>query len=78
MFPAAHRSSSGVLNYICSLWFKYPYGDWSLSRLNGNNSIHQRPTTFNSKAHRKINNNKVLLKFLTPLITKRPLKIKST
>jgi len=27
MFRAAHRSSSGSLNCICSLWFICPYGD---------------------------------------------------
>ena len=33
MFRAAHRSSSGDLNCICSLWFLYPCGDRPLSRL---------------------------------------------
>jgi hypothetical protein len=28
MFWAAYRSSSGDPNYICSLWFIYPCGDW--------------------------------------------------
>jgi hypothetical protein len=32
MFRAAHRSSSGALNCICSLWFICPYGDRPLSR----------------------------------------------
>ena len=36
MFQAAYRSSSGVLNCICSLWFIYARGDWSLSRFSGN------------------------------------------
>jgi len=27
MFRAAHRSSSGALNCICSLWFIYKCGD---------------------------------------------------
>jgi hypothetical protein len=35
MFRAAHRSSSGALNCICSLWFIYPCGDRPLPRLNG-------------------------------------------
>jgi hypothetical protein len=35
MFRAAHRSSSGALNSICSLWFICPCGDRSLPRLNG-------------------------------------------
>jgi hypothetical protein len=35
MFRAAHRSSSGALNCICSLWFIYPCGDRPLSRLSG-------------------------------------------
>ena len=33
MFRAAHRSSSGGLNCICSLWFICPYGDRTLPRL---------------------------------------------
>ena len=33
MFRAAHRSSSGALNCICSLWFICPYSDRPLSRL---------------------------------------------
>jgi hypothetical protein len=36
MFGAAHRSSSGALNCICSLWFVCPYGDRPLPRLSGN------------------------------------------
>jgi hypothetical protein len=35
MFQAAHHSSSGALNCICSLWFIYPYGDRPLPRLSG-------------------------------------------
>jgi hypothetical protein len=35
MFRAAHRSSSGALNCICSLWFIYTCGDRALSRLSG-------------------------------------------
>jgi len=34
MFRATHRSLSGALNCICSLWFIYPCGDRPLSRLN--------------------------------------------
>jgi len=33
MFRATHRSSTGALNCICSLWFIYPCGDRLLSRL---------------------------------------------
>ena len=33
MFRAAHRSSSGALNCICSLWFIHTCGDRPLSRL---------------------------------------------
>jgi hypothetical protein len=36
MFRAVHRSSSGVLKCICSLWFIHPCGDRSLPRLSGN------------------------------------------
>jgi len=35
MFWAAHRSSSGALNCICSLWFICPYGDRPLPKLRG-------------------------------------------
>jgi hypothetical protein len=35
MFRAAHLSSSGAPNYICSLWFTYTCGDRPLSRLSG-------------------------------------------
>jgi len=35
MFRAAHRSSSGALNCICSLWFRYTCGDRPLSSLSG-------------------------------------------
>ena len=35
MFRVAHRSSSGTLNCIFSLWFIYPCGDRLLPRLNG-------------------------------------------
>jgi hypothetical protein len=35
MFRMAHRSSSDALNCVCNLWFIYPYGDRSLSRLSG-------------------------------------------
>ena len=31
MFRAAHCSSSGALNYICSLWFIYPCSDQTLT-----------------------------------------------
>ena len=33
MFWAAHCSSSGALNCICSVWFIYPYGARPLPRL---------------------------------------------
>jgi hypothetical protein len=35
MFRTAHRSSSGAINCICSLWFICPYGDRPLPRLSG-------------------------------------------
>ena len=35
MFQAAHRSSSGAINCICSLWFIYTCGDRPLSSLIG-------------------------------------------
>ena len=41
MFRAAHRSSSGALNCICSLWFIYPCGDRPLSRLSLDNGQSQ-------------------------------------
>ena len=35
VFRAAHRSSSGALNCVCSLWFIYPCGHRPLPRLSG-------------------------------------------
>ena len=35
MFRAAHRSSSGALNCVCSFWFIYPCGYRPLPRLSG-------------------------------------------
>jgi hypothetical protein len=35
MFQAAHRSSSGALKCVCSLWFICRYGDRPLPRLSG-------------------------------------------
>jgi hypothetical protein len=35
VFWAKHRSSSGALNCICSLWFICPYGDRPLAGLSG-------------------------------------------
>jgi len=37
MFRAAHRSSSGAINCVCSLWFIYPCGDRPLSKLSLDN-----------------------------------------
>jgi hypothetical protein len=37
MFRAPHRSSSGALNSICTLWFIYPCSDRPLSRLSLDN-----------------------------------------
>jgi hypothetical protein len=42
MFRAAHRSSSGALNCVCSLWFIYPCGD---RPLNFPTQPWQRPVT---------------------------------
>ena len=39
MFRAAHGSSLGSLNCICSFWFIYPCGDRPLSRLSGNGVV---------------------------------------
>jgi len=39
MFRAAHRSSSGALNCICSRWFINPCGVRPLSRLSGKKHI---------------------------------------
>ena len=40
MFRAAHRSSSGALNCIYSLWFICPCGDRPLPRLSGKYTFH--------------------------------------
>jgi hypothetical protein len=44
MFRAAHRSSSGARNCICSLWFTHTCGDWPLSSLSGKCSKHVEPS----------------------------------
>jgi hypothetical protein len=46
MFRAAHRSSSGAPNCICSLWFTYACGNRPLSILSGNSTqTWQQPVT---------------------------------
>ena len=40
MFRAAHCSSLGALNCVCSLWFIYPCGDRPLPRLGNGRSPH--------------------------------------
>jgi len=51
MFRAAHRSSSGDLNCICSHWFRYPCGDRPLPRLSlSSTQPWQRPVTI-TKLH---------------------------
>ena len=47
MFRAAHRSSSGALNCVCSLWFIYTCGDRPLPKLSGKFPTQpwQRPVT---------------------------------
>jgi hypothetical protein len=39
MFRAAHHSSPGAINCICSLWFTYPCGDRPLPRLSGKSAL---------------------------------------
>jgi hypothetical protein len=43
MFRAAHPSSSGAPNCICSLWFIYTCGNRQLSRLGGNWPVSTQP-----------------------------------
>jgi hypothetical protein len=45
VFREAHRSSSGALNCVCSLWFIYPCGDRPLPRLSGKWISHSALTT---------------------------------
>jgi len=47
MFRAAHRSSSGALNCVCSLWFIYQCGDRPLPKMSGKliTQPWQRPVT---------------------------------
>jgi hypothetical protein len=51
MFRAAHRSSSGVLNCICSFWFICPYDDRPLPRLSGK-WIRYLDWLYDEQAHR--------------------------
>jgi hypothetical protein len=50
VFRAAYRSSSEAPNCICSLWFIYPCGDRSLSRLVGN-WVSTHPGQYRHTAH---------------------------
>jgi len=62
MFLAAHRSSSGALNCICSLWFIYTCGDRPLSRLNG-----QRPLSLdNGRSPHGYINQRLQIQFRAP------------
>jgi len=45
MFRVAHRSSSGALNCICSIWFTYACGDRPLWSLSGPTQTWQRLVT---------------------------------
>jgi len=55
MFRAAHRSSSGVLNSICSLWFLYTCGDRPLSWLNESVEITNKMQLCNRIYYSKVN-----------------------
>ena len=51
MFRAVHRSSSGALNCICSLWFICPYGDQPLPRLSLGNIFWSRVVCVDATFH---------------------------
>jgi len=65
MFRAAHRSSSGALNYIYSLWFIYPCGDRPLSRLSGK-WIHFPLSPDNSRSPHGYINQRLQIQFRAP------------
>jgi len=51
MFQAAHRSSSGALNCICSLWFTYTCGDRPLSSLSGKWMVISTDSYYDARIH---------------------------
>ena len=65
MCRAAHRSSSGALNCICSLWFIYPCGDRPLSRLSGK-WIHFPPRLDNDRSPHVYINQRLQIQFRAP------------
>ena len=65
MFRAAHRSSSGALNCIFSLWFIYPCGDRTLSRLSGK-WIHFPISLDNGRSPHGYINQRLQIKFRVP------------
>jgi hypothetical protein len=65
MFRAAHRSSSGALNCICSLWFIYQCGDRPLSRLSGKWSHFPLSLDNDRSPHGNINQ-RLQIQFRTP------------
>jgi hypothetical protein len=63
MFRAAHRSSSGAVNCICSLWFIYTCGDRTLSRLSGKNFP---PNLDNGRSPHGYTNQRLQIQFRAP------------
>jgi len=65
MFRVAHRSSSGVLNCICSFWFIYPCGDRPLKRLSGK-WIHFPVSLGNGRSPHGCINQRLQIQFRAP------------
>ena len=65
MFRAAHRSSSGALNCICSLWFICPYSDRPLRRLSGK-QIHFPLSLGNGRSPHGYINQRLQIRFRAP------------
>ena len=65
MFRAAHRSSPGALNCICSLWFIYPCGDRPLPRLIGK-WIHFSLSLSNDRSPHVYINQRLQIQFTAP------------
>jgi hypothetical protein len=66
MFRAAHRSSSGALNCICSLWYTYTCGDRPLSRLSGGGGGNFSISLDNDRSPHVFANQRLKIQFRAP------------
>ena len=65
-FEREHRSSSGALNCICSLWCIYPCGDRPLPRLSGKWNFHFPLSLDNGRSPHGYINQRLQIQFRAP------------